>query len=233
MGMRNVCYPALHVVLHGVLSCPDFILPSVTDVFAHAEFMTLEDGLVLSSDDICALLSKEIAVQTEIALHGSVSKTASVTSLDPVEIRLPLGASADLTVQKPVETQGGIKLAADTKVSVSKSVGDAIDGLRLSCEISDMIVITNQRITVTVLLDGGMADAHLIKDAGELFSPIFISADVLPASVQSIEDKSESLILDASLEVEAVRLRRLDDLDGLTLGDLDIWTLNEFYYKEE
>lgn len=233
MGMRNVCYPALRVVLHGVLSCPDFILPGVTDVFAHTEFMALEDGLVLSSEDICALLSKAIAAQAEIALHGSVSKMASVTSLDPAEIRLPLGASVDLTAQKPVETQGGIKLAANAEVSVSKSVGNASDGLRLSCEISDMIAITNQRITVTVLLDGNMNNAHLIKDAGALFSPIFVSADFFPTSVQSIEDKSESLILDASLEVEAVRLRRLDDLDGLTLGDLDVWTLNEFYYKEE
>lgn len=112
-------------------------------------------------------------------------------------------------------------------------LGELSAWIGVSGDISELAVTTAYEIAAVLKLAGTLQEISLEKCLDDVSSDITLSGDVQPILNKSVVPESSAIAIGGSAEIESVRLRKLGDLAGLTLGDLSTWTMNELYYKEE
>lgn len=112
-------------------------------------------------------------------------------------------------------------------------LGELSAGLCLSGDISELTATTAHEIIAALKLAGHLQEISLEKCLNDMVANVALAGNLRNALNKSTVPEGAGVAIGASVDIESVRLRKLGDLAGLTLGDLSTWTMQDLYYKEE
>lgn len=230
----KVFFPVTDVTLRGVLADVDVVLRGVSEAFAYRENSSARAALILSVQNTIADAIKEATLFGGIWLDaGEVSlfaqKEASIT-----DGALVLSALISTAIQKTVSMLSAARLSGKMGLEANRTVAADAGEVALGAELAGTESTKAMAGGSAVWVAGQARSLKQDKEIGPMalalvlqgvFRECLNTKDVVPAA--------SAMTITGSMSAVARRYRTIGDLAGLSIGDVQGWTLYQFYYKEE
>lgn len=190
-------------------------------------------ALILTAQKVVADAVKEATLSGGIWLDADevslfAQKEASITDGE-----LILSTLISTAIQKTVSMLSAMRLAGEMGSESDLSVVTDAGEMVLSAELTQTESMKAMTVESSVWMEGQAQSLKMEKEIGPMelvlalqgvFHECLSTKDAIPTT--------SAMTIAGSMSIIARRYRTIGDLSGLSIGDVQDWTLYQFYYQE-
>ena len=221
------------IVLNGMSSDDSAVLAGFTSIFPSTDYVSIHNEFVVAAHKLIVYALKCIEMTGGLVMDGSAINAADIKSVDSVSCGVVVSAIAEAAMRKAIGACSSVSIAQSAEAAVHQYLYDMASSMYVTGEIADVSAYMLLSISQSAVLDGCIVDVSETKTIEDVSGGISLLSTFDAALVKNITLQNDDLLIGGEMEVQSVRLRKLGDLDGMTLGDLSGWTMYQFYFKEE
>lgn len=219
--MRMVFYPLKDITLKGIC-----------DAFIVRDYSKLKTELRIMTEEAFLNAKKNIVASGTLFLKIDDVGASLVKELSDLSADLSLDADVFLTLLANASFSGGLALDASVDANVQASVSNIVAEIAISGDIRNAyIVLDLGDVSASISLSGDIGAQKVLESALDS-SGFALKASFSPALHVPTMLSHAGISVGGSISGVTRRYRKLGDLAGTTLADLQEWNLGTYFYLE-